>query len=144
MTWLIQAAAILGVCSAVADVRRRSIPNWLTASGVVAGLAGNSVAAGWLGLALATAGAAVGFVLLLPLQMKGTMGGGDVKLMAAFGALLGPAGILLTGLLAAVAGGVWTALWLVLRPRSRAVPYAPAIVLGAWLSCLGGRAIGGA
>jgi len=144
MTWLLLAALILGICSVISDMMRRSIPNWLTASGAAAGLAGHFVAIGWQGLALAAAGAAIGFILLLPLQIKGAMGGGDVKLMAAFGALLGPSGILLTGLLGMIAGGVWTAVWLALRPGSRTVPYAPAIVLGAWLSFLGGRTIGGA
>jgi prepilin peptidase CpaA len=63
------------------------------------------------------------------------MGGGDVKLMAAFGALLGPAGILSAALFAAIAGGVCAlgfAIW-----GRRAIPYAPAIVLGAWISLLG-------
>jgi prepilin peptidase CpaA len=71
------------------------------------------------------------------------MGGGDVKLMAAFGSLLGPAGILRAALFGAIAGGLWSAMWLAARPRSRAVPYAPAIVTGAWLSFLGGIAMGG-
>jgi len=66
------------------------------------------------------------------------MGGGDVKLMAAFGALLGPPGILLAALMAALFGGIWTLAWVASRPRAAAIPYAPAIVLGAWASWIGG------
>ena len=66
------------------------------------------------------------------------MGGGDVKLMAAFGTLLGPAGILLAALLGCIFGGIYAAAVLLCNPRTHAIPYAPAIVLGAWFSLLGG------
>ena len=66
------------------------------------------------------------------------MGGGDVKLMAAYGALLGPSGILLAALFAALFGGLCAAGTLLWKPRTAAIPYAPAIVLGAWVSLLGG------
>ena len=85
--------------------RLRRVPNWLTAAGLAAGLA-CALPGGWRGLALATAGAALGFALLLPFHWCGAMGGGDVKLMAAFGAFLGPAGILLAAFFAAIAGGL--------------------------------------
>jgi len=138
MTWTAAAVLTTGVLAAAWDLGRRSIPNWLTASGIAAGLAGHAASGGWRGLGSAAAGAAVGFALLMPLHWKGAMGGGDVKLLAAFGALLGPFGVLLAAVLGAAAGGVWAAVWAALRSRGRAVPYAPAIVLGAWLSFLGG------
>ena len=93
---------------------------------------------GWHGLAMAAAGAIVGFLVLLPFHWCGAMGGGDVKLMAAYGALLGPSGILLAALFAAVFGGLAAAGALLWKPRAAAIPYAPAIVLGAWVSLLGG------
>jgi prepilin peptidase CpaA len=132
------ALAALGVAAVVTDLARRSVPNWLTALGVLTGLLFHAGNGGWRGLGLAAGGAAVGFALLLPFHLIGAMGGGDVKLMAAFGAVLGPAGILPAALLAAMAGGVWAAAWLVFRPRAASVPYAPAIVLGAWASWIGG------
>ena len=138
MTWLWAVAVILGLLAAAGDLARRSIPNWLTAAGLIAGLASRAALGGWRGLGIAAAGAAIGFLLLFPLHVKRAVGGGDVKLMAAFGTLLGPAGVLLAAVLGAIVGGLWTAVWLVARPRTRAVPYAPAIVLGAWLSLLGG------
>jgi prepilin peptidase CpaA len=117
------------------DLRTRTIPNWLTVAGLAAGIA---VAApdGWRALWLALAGAAAGFALFLPLHLCGALGGGDVKLMAAFGSLLGPAGILVAAVFGAAAGGLWALAWL-LR-GARAIPYAPAIAIGAWISLLGG------
>jgi prepilin signal peptidase PulO-like enzyme (type II secretory pathway) len=87
---------------------------------------------------MAAAGTLVGFLILLPFHWWGAMGGGDVKLMAAYGALLGPSGILLAALFAAVLGGLSAAGTLLWKPRTAAIPYAPAIVLGAWISLLGG------
>jgi prepilin signal peptidase PulO-like enzyme (type II secretory pathway) len=78
----------------------------------------------------------VGFLLLLPLNLCGAMGGGDVKLMAAFGTLLGRAGILAAAVFGAIAGAIWA---LAARLRgARAIPYAPAIAAGVWVSLVGG------
>src|SRR5262249_42665906 len=51
-------------------------------------------------------GAVLGLALFLPIFMLGGMGGGDVKLMAALGSLVGPMGVLGIALAAALAGGV--------------------------------------
>ena len=130
-------AIVLGAAAVVEDVRRRRLPNWLTAGGVAAGMA-CAAWGGWRSLGMAAAGAAVGFLLLLPFHLLGAMGGGDVKLMAAYGAVFGPAGILIAGVFAAVFGGLSAAGALLWNRRARAIPYAPAIVLGACLSLLGG------
>jgi prepilin peptidase CpaA len=137
MTAVLTIAGALGVAAMVWDVGCRRVPNWLTVSGVTAGLACASLG-GWRALALGAAGTAVGFLILLPFHWCGAMGGGDVKLMAAYGAFLGPGGILLAGMFAAILGGVGAAAVMLWKPRSAAIPYAPAIVLGAWISLLGG------
>jgi prepilin peptidase CpaA len=130
-------AAGLGVAVVLEDLRRRQLPDWLTAACAACGL----VCAAWggpHGLGLATAGAIVGFLILLPFHWYGAMGGRDVKLMAAYGVLLGPSGILLAAVFATVIGGLSAAGKLLLNPRTVAIPYAVAIVLGAWVSLLGG------
>ena len=137
MTPVVLVAAGLGVAAVVEDLRRRRVPNWLTAAGLAGGL-GGAAWGGWHGLGMAAAGTLVGFLILLPFHWWGAMGGGDVKLMAAYGALLGPSGILLAALFAAVLGGLSAAGTLLWKPRTAAIPYAPAIVLGAWISLLGG------
>jgi prepilin peptidase CpaA len=87
-------------------------------------------------------------VFLLFYAMGG-MGGGDVKLMAGFGALLGVSRLLEAALWTAVCGGILAVavvLWVTVRNRIRgtggkplsaaAIPYAPAITAGAWLSLM--------
>jgi prepilin peptidase CpaA len=137
MTPVVWVAAGLGVAAVVEDLGRRRVPNWLTAAGLAGGF-GCAAWGGWHGVGIAAAGAVVGFLILLPFHWCGAMGGGDVKLMAAYGALLGPAGILLAAVFAAVFGGLSAAGTLLWKPRTAAIPYAPAIVLGAWISLLGG------
>ena len=85
------------VIAAVYDVRYRKIPNWLTLSGVLLGLGLNW----WVGSQLgpeagfgvfrAVKGLWLAFVIYFPLYLLRGMGAGDVKLMAAVGALAGAA-----------------------------------------------------
>lgn len=131
---------VLGCVATVEDLRRGVISNWLSVSALLAGLVCHFAAEGWPGLARASAGAVLGFaVFFLPYWMGG-LGGGDVKLMAAFGALLGPVGALTAAILAAMAGGLMAVGSLLLRRgRRKAIRYGPAIVLGSWLALLAGR-----
>ncbi|MFO1040400.1 MAG: A24 family peptidase [Planctomycetaceae bacterium] len=74
----------------VTDVRTRKIPNWLTVSGFLSGLMFHSFVQGLPGFQFSLLGFATGFGLLLILWIIGGGGGGDVKLMGAVGAWLGP------------------------------------------------------
>ncbi len=98
---------------------------------------------GWRGAFAACWGTVLGFAVFLIFYLLNGMGGGDVKLMAGFGSLLGPGAIFWAAWFAAVAGGVMAAgyaIALSLRARRRgapdgqAIPYAPAIVAGVWLA----------
>ena len=82
-------ALLLLVVCAGWDVRYRKIPNWATLPGIVLGLGLNIGFRGWTGLKASGLGLLIGFVVLLVLFVIGWMGGGDVKLMAAVGALMG-------------------------------------------------------
>ena len=89
------------------DVLYRRIPNWLTTGGVLAGIALNSfIYRGWPGLRLSLAGLAVGFAAYFALYSLRAMGGGDVKLMAAIGALVGVRDWFGIFLITAIVGGV--------------------------------------
>jgi prepilin peptidase CpaA len=99
---LVALVAIYVTIAAVLDYRTRKIPNWLTVSAALLGLAYNSFAPGGMGPVTAIAGLVVGFGLLLLPWMLGGGGMGDVKLLAGLGAWLGPVLILVSFGLAAM------------------------------------------
>ena len=133
-----EVVAVAAGCAALAtDLSTRTIPNWLPAASVAAGLGCGFWAGGPAGLGMAAAGTAAGFLIFLALHWLGGMGGGDVKLMAGFGALLGPAGIVAAAVVAAIAGALMATAVLLWRPRQAAIPYAPAIVTGVWIVLMG-------
>src|SRR5437763_15114898 len=81
---------VLVLIAAVYDVRYRRIPNWLTLLGVVLGVAMNTfLYRGWPGLRFSLAGLALAFGVYVLLYALRAMGAGDVKLMAAVGAIAG-------------------------------------------------------
>jgi len=100
------AVLALGLGAAVfTDVRTRRIPNWLT--GAIAGAAfGLAFGGGPVTPMRALLGLVVGLALMLPGHVIGATGAGDVKLMAAVGAVVGPDVIFRAFLYSAVAGGV--------------------------------------
>ncbi len=104
----IRSVAVVVLCAGacIEDLRRRRIPNWLTFGAAVGAVGLNALAGGPSGAGLAVAGWATGAALLFPLFALGGMGGGDVKLVAAVGAWLGPFAALWVVLYTAVAGGV--------------------------------------
>ncbi len=120
------------------DILTRRIPNWLVLSGLLMGLALNTIMpsgagfysepSGAIGFRLAFEGAALGLALLLPFYAFGAMGAGDVKLMAMVGAFVGPESIFGTTILTLLAGGVlalavsiWTGTLLKVLRNTRAL-----------------------
>ncbi len=103
---LLLGALALSLIAAGWDLASRRIPNLLTVTGMALGLAGHLALEREAGLAWSLAGLVVGLGLLLLPCILGGMGGGDLKLMAALGTLVGPASILEIALVSAVAGGV--------------------------------------
>jgi prepilin peptidase CpaA len=143
--WMIIA---VGVAAAIQDLRTREISNWTCGLAVAGGLTVHSFQRGLGGFGHSILGMLIGFAVFLVFYILGGMGGGDVKLMAGFGALLGSGQILHAAFLTALLGGVMALLVVAgraLRNRKRAdgdaagkaaesIPYAPAIALGAWLA----------
>jgi prepilin peptidase CpaA len=103
--WIQMAPFLLCLCTAaVTDILWRRIPNWLTFSMMAAGL----IRAAWLygiaGLAHSATGLFVGGCMGFALFIISALGGGDVKLLAAIGAWLGPKGVFLVFIVEAVVG----------------------------------------
>jgi prepilin peptidase CpaA len=140
----------LGLAASIEDLWRRRISNVTIVAGLAAGLVVQIYTRGWRGVVSWAAGAALGMAVFLVFFLLGGMGGGDVKLMAAFGACLGPRQILIGALMAAILGAVWAGAhlavqWITHRrsgapgplpAEAETFPRAPSIFLGMLLSFL--------
>jgi prepilin peptidase CpaA len=81
---------VLTLYAAWIDGRTRRIPNWLTVAGFVVGISIHFLFGGWQGGMFALEGAGLGLLVLLPLVLLRALGAGDLKLMGALGAFVGP------------------------------------------------------
>ena len=152
-------AGVVGIAAIVDDLSRRQIANWIPCSAFAAGLILQTVQGGWRGAGSALLGTVTGAAVFLIFYLLGGMGGGDVKLMAGFGAVLGARQLLEAALWTAGCGGLMAVvviaahqlrqLWTggnrvpapdspvsdsTPRTRRESIPYAPAIAAGVWLS----------
>ena len=100
--------------AAVTDVWSRRIPNRLTFGTLLIGVLLNTWLHGIDGAANSLLGAALGIGLLLPFYAMGGIGAGDVKLVGALGAVLGPHALVSVALYGALAGGA-ISLFILLR-----------------------------
>ena len=131
------AAVLLVAATAVAfDVRERRIPNVLNFGAAVAALAFAFVDAGLHGTATAAGAWLLGAALFFPFFALGGMGAGDVKLLAALAAWLGPADAVYLAIFAAMAGGVIAVLVALLRG------YARQALSNLWLMLMHWRLVG--
>src|SRR4051794_20714595 len=98
--------AVLVMTAGVFDLRFRRIPNWLVATGLLTGLTLNIVLFEWEGLKASLLGIGIATVIYLPLYALRAMGAGDVKLMMAIGAMVGPGPWIGIFVITGVFGGV--------------------------------------
>ena len=99
-------AGVIGIAAVVDDLARRQISNWISCSAFAAGLILQTVQGGWRGAGSALLGTITGAAVFLIFYLLGGMGGGDVKLMAGFGAVLGARQLLEAALWTAGCGGL--------------------------------------
>lgn len=151
MTAQVWIAILVGLAAVIDDLARRQIANWIPVAALAGGLGWQIGQNGWWpGAGYALGGAASGFAVFLIFYLLGGMGGGDIKLMAGFGALLGTGRLLEAALWTAGVGGILALGVVAVRSarrwvraenkaredgeRNDSIPYAPAIALGVWLS----------
>ncbi|HKT35260.1 MAG TPA: A24 family peptidase [Nitrospira sp.] len=89
------------------DLRSGLIPNRLTFSAIGFALLVHGWLGGFQGMLFSLAGLGTGFGLFIICYFAGTMGAGDVKLMAAIGAIVGAYGAFVSGILAILVGGIY-------------------------------------
>jgi prepilin peptidase CpaA len=162
---VVVAAIVTGAgAGAIIDMRTRRVPNVLTGSIAVFGLLLAVLHPTSVSPMAALGGIAVGLAVMLPGHLIGATGAGDVKFLAALGALLGPKGVLMAFVYTAIAGGAIALLVALGRRRLRDTiertaiflhtrganvediesatsdnrfAYAPAIAIGALVAALG-------
>jgi len=96
---------LLGVAACAFDLRTRRIPNVLTLSAATAAVLFHLVTGGWSAAGWSLAGLVVGALLFFPMFALRGMGAGDVKLLAAIGAWLGPGQVAAVALATSIVGG---------------------------------------
>lgn len=111
--------ALLVILAAAFDYRYRRVPNWLTFSGAALGVALYSFLYQTAGLWTSLKGLGLALLIYLPLYLLRGVGGGDVKLMAAVGAIAGPVNWLGIMLLTALVGGICAIVLVAWRHRIR-------------------------
>jgi prepilin peptidase CpaA len=87
------------------DLATRRIPNVLTFGAALAAVLVHGYVDGWSGAGMALVGWVAGAAFFFPFFALGGMGAGDVKLLAAVGAWLGPVAVMWVALFAGIAGG---------------------------------------
>jgi prepilin peptidase CpaA len=155
---------VVGLIAAAFDLRTRRVPNELTSFVAALGLSFAAARLDTIGIRGALFGLVLGGALMLPGHLLGATGAGDVKLLAALGAFLGPRVTVYAFLYSAIAGGLLVVAVAVRRrtltstfqraavfaksggenaPEIEAglldnqFAYAPAIAIGAFVAALG-------
>ncbi len=134
------------------DLEFQIIPDRITLAGVPIGLLAGSfflpdpfMRADLLGYKASLAGliSGGGFFYLVAVLSRGGMGGGDIKMMAMVGALMGWKAVFLTTLLGSLAGSVVGVFLMVLMGKGRKtkVPFGPFLALGTLITLFFGQEI---
>jgi prepilin peptidase CpaA len=116
----VQAAlAAVVLIAAFTDIRSRNIANWLTVGGILAGFVLHPLATGWPGLWLSLKGFGLAALIFLPIFYFRWLGGGDVKLMGAVGALAGPTNLITIFILDSILAGIAALILMLMKGRAR-------------------------
>ncbi len=108
---------VLAIVSALTDLRDRTIPNWLTIPVTVFALGARWYVGGWEMLQVGLMGFGVGFGVYLVFFVLGGRGGGDVKLMGAYGALMGTLHWVVLGIFAGIFAGIVAVVMIFVKGR---------------------------
>lgn len=131
LPWITQVLlATIALSAGYWDLRWRRIPNWLTLSGVVAGLALNVFLYGLPGLGKAAIGIVLSMLINFPLYLLHARGAGDVKLLAAIGAVIGWRDWIAIFIISGILGGVLAVVLMLAKGRFRKTLWNTAYIMG--------------
>ena len=97
---------VLFAAACYGEVKEHRIPNWLTLPAILLGLGAAAIDSGWPGFYDAFLGLVIAGGIFLPFCLLGVVGGGDMKLMAATGAIVGYPLVLRVLVSTCIAGGL--------------------------------------
>jgi prepilin peptidase CpaA len=117
---LLLGALAIAIVAAIVDVQQHRIPNWLTYPAMLGALLLRSFFFGWRGAGAALLGCVLAGGIVLLFSRLRAIGAGDLKLLAALGALVGAHDALVMLLATAIAGGVLAMLYAACRAQLRA------------------------
>jgi leader peptidase (prepilin peptidase)/N-methyltransferase len=134
------------------DLDFQIIPDSITLPGILIGLIAGALILPdpfmrWspLGYKASIIGVAAGFGLFYAVAVlsRGGMGGGDIKMMAMVGAIMGWKTVLLTTFLGSLLGSVWGLFLMVAKGKGRKtkVPFGPFLAAGTIISLFSGQEI---
>ena len=134
------------------DLDFQIIPDSITLPGILIGLIAGSLILPdpflrWslLGYKASISGALTGFILfyIVAVLSRGGMGGGDIKMMAMVGALMGWKSVLLTTFLGSLLGSVWGISLMVFKGKGRKtkIPFGPFLAAGVIITLFSGQEI---
>lgn len=115
--WIV--GALVAAIAGFTDWRSRRIPNWLTISGALLGIAVNAAVRGWAGVVGSLLGAALGLAVLLPFVLARSLGAGDWKLVGALGAFFGPQQLMVVLFATILVAGAMALILIVWKRRVR-------------------------
>jgi len=144
MTLIAMAVTFILLAISLIDLATTEIPNGLTIA-----LIPLAIAAIWLAPDVTLVARIIGFfaislpMFILALCISGAFGGGDIKLMAVCGFLLGWQNVLLAFFIALVFGGGYAIMQMAVKKRKGQMVFGPALAAGVYIALLFGENVVG-
>lgn len=113
--WAITTLTVGLMIAVFSDLSVHRIPNAVTFGMVIVALVLHTWFGQWEGLVFSLAGLFAGLLCFLPFYAFAAMGAGDVKMLAAVGAVVGAKAVFIAGLMTVIAGGVLALVYVTVR-----------------------------
>ncbi len=113
-------ATLILIAGVIDDLRSRKVHNQLFLAATAIAFIVSAVTGGVAGVGGAITGFIAGMAILLPLVLLGVIGAGDMKLMAAFGAVVGWNAVINVAILSLIWGALFGLLQVILQGQLKA------------------------